>query len=120
VLGVGIDIVEVERIHRAVERWGDRFLRRVLTEEELADCHRTGHFLQSVAARFAAKEAFVKAIPGDQARKLPWHEFAVVRSAAGRPLPELGERARRLVGAHRVYVSLTHSEAYAAAVVVIE
>ncbi|MDZ7372475.1 MAG: holo-ACP synthase [candidate division KSB1 bacterium] len=119
-LGVGIDIVEVERIRRAVERWGDRFLQRILTEEELRDCRARGQFYHSVAARFAAKEAFVKAIPGDTARSLPWHEFAVRSVASGRPLPELGERARRLVGHHRVYLSLTHAEAYAAAVVIIE
>jgi len=119
-LGVGIDVVEVGRIRSAAERWGDRFLRRILTDQELEDCRNRGHFYQSVAARFAAKEAFAKAIPGDAARRLGWHQFAVKNASSGRPLPELGEKARHLVGAHRVYVSLTHTREYAAAVVVIE
>ena len=119
-LGVGIDVIEVERIARAVARWGDRFLNRILTAEELEVCRRRGHFDQSVAARFAAKEAFFKAIPGAGARALTWRDFSVLVTQEGRPIPVVSERARRLIGDHRVLVSLSHTERVATAVVVLD
>lgn len=117
-LGVGIDIVEVARIRKAIERWGERFLSRILTEGEVQDCRQRGHFFSSVAARFAAKEAFAKAVPGGH--QLGWHQFSVRNAGTGRPIPHLGEKARKLVGDRRVHVSLSHTDQYATAVVIIE
>ena len=122
----GIDIVEIDRISHAITRWGDKFLRRVFTERELADAAgRTS----SLAARFAAKEAAAKAlgvgVRGLGARRkavdrrpVGWHEIEVVRTASGRPRLQLygraAERARAL-GWHSTALSMSHARSAAVA-----
>ena len=112
-LSVGIDIIEIDRIRRAVDRWGWRFLERVYTLEEI-ELFATRP--ASLAARFAAKEAVMKALGG----KMGWREIEVLRGPRGEPVLRLYGRALRRAqekGA-RLTVSLSHSREYAIASVV--
>jgi len=122
IVGVGIDLVEVSRFRRAVERWGERFFGKVFTPEELAEARRRGDFVASLAARFAAKEAAYKAAREQAGRALPLRAF-VVRGREGRP-PQIslapGSSPRRRLGRHRWWCSLTHGGGHACAVVVLE
>jgi len=114
---VGVDIVELARIERAVQRYGDRFLRRVYTEAELAYCRGDAARL---AARWAAKEAISKAL-GTGWRGIEWKELEVVRQPSGQPAVALHGRAKAIaaeLGLARWALSLSHSGEYAVALVV--
>lgn len=112
-LSVGIDIIEIERIRRAVDRWGWRFLERVYTLEEI---ELFAAFPASLAARFAAKEAVMKALGG----RMGWREIEVLRGPRGEPVLRLHGRALRRAQelGTRLTVSLSHSREYAIASVV--
>ena len=116
-LAVGVDVIEIERVRCVLQRHPQRFLQRVYTPEEVAVCRGRVHEL---AARFAAKEAAMKAL-GTGARGLAWREIEVLPNRRGKPLLYLhgraGERAET-IGLHAVDVSLTHSDVYALAIVV--
>jgi len=117
VLTVGVDLIELERIARVVERWGDRFLRRIYTEQELSYCR--GRIPQ-LAARFAAKEAVMKAL-GTGIRGVGWREVEVVRPRGRAPTIALHGRAElraQRLGIKQIVISLSHSRNYAIASVV--
>ena len=116
-IAVGVDVIEIDRVALAVERWGRRFLERVYTQDELAYCRGRPDRL---AARFAAKEAVMKAL-GTGTRGVGWREVEVVRKPGGQPTIVLHERASRRaasLGIESLSVSLSHSRAYAVASVV--
>jgi holo-[acyl-carrier protein] synthase len=123
ILGTGVDIIEVERIRAAVERFGERFLNRILRPEEIAYCrsHRDpGPFL---AARFAAKEAVSKAFGTGIGAELGWLDIEVRRRDSGEPFVVLHDRGQQLFaarGASRIHLTLSHTGNYAAAVVMLE
>ena len=104
---VGIDIVDVARISRLRERYGERFLDKVFTDEERLFAARKRRSDESLAARFAAKEAFMKT----QGRRLPWKDIEVISGERGKPF--ILFKGTRFEG-----VSLSHERAYAVAVVV--
>ncbi len=113
VVGIGTDVVRVERVARAIghpER-GGRFLARVFTEGERRDCEARGRAAEGFAARFAAKEAVMKALGASGPWGFAWGEIEVVRVASGAPQVRLSggaaERARRL-GVGRLHVSISH------------
>jgi holo-[acyl-carrier protein] synthase len=116
-LRVGIDLVQAATVAEAIAEHGERYLRRVYTEAELTQC---GGDPLRLAARFAAKEAAMKVLrPGDAA--VPWPSIEVVRDAEGVPVLTLHGPAAELASAAGLVafaVSLTHEDAYAAAVVV--
>jgi holo-[acyl-carrier protein] synthase len=127
----GIDLVEVERVRGAVERWGERFLRRVFTAQELADCAAPGPHprYESLAARWAAKEATAKALgiglTGLGAEAIPseypraaLHDIEVVRAPDGRPTLHLHGALAPRIDTLDVSLSLSHTAAYAVASVV--
>jgi holo-[acyl-carrier protein] synthase len=123
ILGVGIDVVEVERIDRAVRRHGERFLRRIFTESEVGRSMGVKNSAQHLAARFAAKEAAVKALGTGASGEVRFRQVEVTNDASGRPGLSLAGGAARVaeaLGARRLHVSLTHTASYAAAVVVLE
>ncbi len=123
IVGVGIDLVETARMARVVEEHGDRLLERVFTPSERADCAARVDRVQALAARFAAKEACLKALGTGWARGLSFRQVEVVRDEAGRPSLHLaGPAAGRAqeMGVRRIHVSLTHQKGAAAAVVVLE
>ena len=114
---VGVDVVEIERVEAALGRFGARFLRRVYTAEEAAFCRGRVHEL---AARFAAKEAVMKAL-GTGARGLAWSEIEVLPNHRGKPLVYLHGRAKaraERIGLAGLDVSMSHSREYAVAFVV--
>ena len=124
VIGIGTDVIEIERVKRSIERFGEAFLRRVYTVEEVAYCQgKKKNAAESFAARFAAKEAAAKALGTGISRGVSWTEFAVGREAGGRPMLRLLGRAGALaaeLGVVRVSLSLTHGREVAMAVVVLE
>ncbi len=116
-MSVGVDIVEIERIRRAIERWGARFLAHVYTPDEVALCR--GH-VPELAGRFAAKEAVSKAL-GTGLVGIAWHEMEVRCDPLGKPHVRLYGRAAaraQALGFAEFAVSISHSREYAVAMVV--
>jgi holo-[acyl-carrier protein] synthase len=123
IVGLGIDIVEVARLAAALGRHGDRFVDRVFTDREQAECGARGDRILALAARFAAKEACLKALGTGWAEGLGFRDVEVVREGNQPPRLVLhGEAARRAgaLGVMRSHVSLTHQPGTAAAVVILE
>jgi holo-[acyl-carrier protein] synthase len=123
ILGMGTDLIEVDRIRQTVERYGDKFLHRVYTETELAYAMSKRNYAERLAGRFAVKEAGMKAIGTGWRRGVTWKDFEVVNEPSGRPTLRLtgtaGQIARTL-RAKRISVSITHIAEIAMAVVVLE
>src|SRR5436853_1795680 len=123
ILGVGIDIIEVGRIQSSYERFGERFLNRILHPNEIAYClsHKEpGPFL---AARFAAKEAISKAFGTGIGAQLGWHDMEVGRKESGEPFVILHGGGKKLIearGAKHLLISLSHTAAHATAVAILE
>jgi holo-[acyl-carrier protein] synthase len=111
---IGTDIIEIERIHQTIERFGDRFLNRVYTKDELRIY---GHHAHSLAASFASKEAVMKLL-GTGNRGVAWREIETLYHPSGKPLIRLNGRAKKeadKLGIKEIDVSLSHSRAYATA-----
>jgi len=123
IVGIGVDMVSVERIRTTLERHGKRARRRLFTPLELADCDERGDPGECLAARFAAKEAAFKALGTGQGPGMRWTDVEVVTGKSGRPRLELSaetaERARE-VGVSRAHLTLSHEAGLACAVVVME
>ncbi len=123
IIGSGIDLVEIGRIQKSVERYGKRFLDRVYTEAEQAYCLRKKKAAESLAARFAAKEAGAKALGTGISFGVNWLEIEVIREASGRPTLRFHGRAAEIaarLGAVRAALSITHTAELAMASVVLE
>jgi len=123
VIGLGTDLIEIERIEHSVARFGQRFLERVFTPGEIAYCHAKKGSAESFAARFAAKEAGAKALGTGISRGVSWKEFEVKRKPGQRPELHLSGRAAEIareLGVKRISLSLTHSRQMSMAVVVAE
>jgi len=123
ILGIGTDLAEVERIHKSVERFGERFLARIYTAQERAYAMRKANWAESLAARFAAKEAGMKAIGTGLSRGVSWQHLEVANEPSGRPTIRLYGAAfavAQAMGVKRISVSLTHTKATAFAVVILE
>ena len=123
VLGIGTDLTEIARIESSVARFGDRFLQRVFTADEIRFCLRKKSSGESFAARFAAKEAGAKALGTGISRGVSWREFEVRRQPGQRPTLHLSGRAAELansLGVANISLSLTHSRDLAMAVVIME
>ena len=123
VLGVGTDLIEIARIEKSVARFGDHFLDRVFTSGEIAYCRQKKHAAESLAARFAAKEAGAKALGTGISRGITWKEIEVRRNPGERPTLHLSGRAAeraKQMGVNRLSLSLSHSRDVAFAVVIAE
>ncbi len=123
IYGVGIDLVRIERIRQSIERWGERFERRVFTPTESEVCSARRNRAACLAMRFAAKEAFVKALGIGMRAPVLWVDVEVRNNALGRPEIFLSERALRhceALGIRSWHLSLTDDGDYGAAVVVLE
>lgn len=120
--GVGTDIVEVARIRRSIEK-NIGFRTLVFAEEEIDYCSQQGRKYQSYAARFAAKEAFFKALGTGWRGNMAFHEVVVVNDAQGKPSLQLKGETRKYLevqGAYILHISISHTAAYATATVIIE
>lgn len=123
ILGVGIDIIEVARIVASYEKFGDRFLNRILHPAEIAYCltHKTP--APFFAARFAAKEAISKAFGTGIGAQLGWHDMEVGRKKSGEPFVVLhgnGEKLLKDRNGRIVLISLSHTQVHATAVAILE
>ncbi len=123
IVGTGIDIVEVPRVAAAVERFGERFLQRVFTADEILYCRSKANAAERLAARFAAKEAALKALGTGWRGGIAWRDVEVQRAPGGRPTlafhGKAAEFAARL-GATHASLSLSHTEEHAIATVILE
>src|SRR5229473_3365120 len=123
IVGTGIDIAEVPRIRHAIERFGDRFLQRIFTAGEIRYCDSKANRIERYAARFAAKEAAMKALGTGWNYGVRWRDIEVTRRPGSRPTivfhGKAAEFATRL-GARNVALSLTHTTDQALAQVILE
>jgi len=123
IVGTGIDIAEVPRIAASIERFGNRFLQRIFTEGEIRYCESKANRVERYAARFAAKEAAMKAIGTGWSHGVAWRDIEVCREPGGRPTltfhGEAAEFAAKL-GISHVALSLTHTAEHAIAQVILE
>jgi holo-[acyl-carrier protein] synthase len=123
IVGVGADVVEIGRVALALERWGDRFVERILTPEERVRYAGTRQKASHLAKRFAAKEAFSKAIGTGIRAPFRWHSVSVGRDGRGKPgLVPCPDMARHLagIGVTASHLSLTDDAGLALAFVVLE
>lgn len=120
VYAIGTDIVDLERFADAVNRWGDHFINRILTPEEIAYCRGKASGMESMAARFAAKEAFIKCLSEEEYRDFRWHHVRVTNAANGRPGFILSGALAETFSNHQILLTLSHSRLSAVAVVVIQ
>src|SRR6476620_9835512 len=123
IVGTGVDIAEVARIRAAMERFGERFLKRVFTPEEVRYCLGKTNTAERLAARFAAKEAGMKAIGTGLRFGITWHDVEVVRLPGQRPILKFSGKAAEFatrLGCKRTHLSLSHTADQAIAHVILE
>jgi holo-[acyl-carrier protein] synthase len=123
ILGSGIDIVSIERIEKMMGRWGDQFLGRVYTEREISRCQRQARPPECFAIRFAAKEAFLKAIGTGLRYGIQWTDIEVENDPGGKPLLSLHRRAKEILQTRpikKIFLTLSHDRPFAVAHVLLE
>ncbi len=123
IYGIGFDLVKVSRIEEALKRWGERFHKKVFTPGEVRYCLRKRNPSPNFAARFAAKEGFVKALGIGIRRGVHWRDVEVQRGPLGKPVLEIYGRAAEICrkeGIEGIFLSLTHDGEYSGAMVVLE
>ena len=123
VLGIGTDMIEIERVRASIARYGERFLRRIFTTGEIGYCLRKKNSAESFASRFAAKEAGAKALGTGISRGVSWQEIEVRREDGERPTLHFSGRAADRAaarGVERVELSLTHTRTLAMAMVLVQ
>ncbi|WP_321474003.1 holo-[acyl-carrier-protein] synthase [uncultured Paludibaculum sp.] len=123
IVGTGIDLAEVDRIKASIERYGDRFLNRVYTERERAYVARKANKYERYAARFAAKEAGMKAIGTGWRHGITWQDFEVTNLPSGRPTISFHGVAKEIaekLGVKHAHLSLTHTAQYGQAFLILE
>lgn len=121
IYGIGIDLVKIERMKTAAERWGRKFLERIFTENEIAYCYDRKEPFLSLSVRFAAKEAFIKAIGSEVF--IPLTDIEIVNSENGRPLIKGSGRLKEFFKEKSIkycHLSLSHEKEFGVALVVLE
>jgi holo-[acyl-carrier protein] synthase len=121
IIGLGLDVADIDRIANAIERYGDRFLRRIFTDGEVAYCLRRRVSAVHFAGRFAAKEAAMKALGTGHTQQVLWRDVEVIRHAGPPQLQFHGGAARRYaaMGAQSSLLTITHSDTIALAEVLL-
>jgi len=123
IAGIGVDIVEVARIQALLDRYGERFLRRVYTEAETAYAMRVANRAERLAGRFAVKEAVMKALGTGKSQGILWRDVETVRGRFGKPEVRLHGQAvkwAKMRGSTAVHASITHDGGKALAFVILE
>lgn len=118
--GIGIDVVEIPRMERAISTWGNAFLNKVFTSREITYAHSRKDPTPHIAARFAVKEAVAKALSTGWSGSFRWKDVEVENSPSGKPSVLLYGKVRELLEGSRVLVSISHSEHVVVAFAVIE
>ncbi len=120
VFGIGIDIIEIERIAKSVERFGDRFLNKIFTQRELDYSLAKANKNQHLAARFAAKEAIAKALATGWSKGFRWKDIDIYNEKSGLPKVELKGNLKNFLGDNKLLqISMSHSENYVTCVAII-
>jgi holo-[acyl-carrier protein] synthase len=122
VKGIGMDIIEVDRIRTVIEKWSDRFFNRIYTDLEIEYCKRKRDYVRSFAARFAAKEATMKALGTGRSYGVRWKDIEVYNAPSGKPMLNFYGRAKEVLeelGAGSAMITLSHSRDYALSQVLI-
>lgn len=117
-IGVGNDIIEIERIRDTLSRFGERILNRLLTPREKQYCLSMGDPAIRFAGRFAAKEAIAKALGCGFSKQLGWQDIEIINNEAGQPEVTLSPEANSRLGSPRVLLSISHCRQYATAVAI--
>jgi holo-[acyl-carrier protein] synthase len=123
IVGIGVDLCEVDRIEAAISRHGERFLQRIYTDAERAYCDSKPNRMERFAGRFAAKEAAMKAIGTGWRRGVAWRDFEVSRAPSGQPIilfHGIAQQIAEQLGVRRALVSITHVRSMAMAEVLLE
>ncbi len=121
-IGLGIDIINIKRVKKIIDRWGEKYLKRVFTEREINYCLSQPYPEQHFAVRFSAKEAVFKAL-GTGRRNINWREIEIINDSLGKPQVFFRDKAENMTRERyikKVHISLSHEEEYAVAQVVIE
>jgi holo-[acyl-carrier protein] synthase len=122
IIGTGIDIVQNKRIENLINKYGNHFLKKIYTETEIEYCHSKKRFVSSFAARFAAKEAVLKAL-GTGMRNNSWQEIEVVNNELGKPEILLNKKAAKRAEKLKVssiFISISHEKEYSIAQIIME
>ena len=109
ILGTGIDIIEIDRVQKAIDRWGEDFLRHIFNEEEIEYAKKRKFPTQHYAARFAAKEAVYKAFGNNTS--LSWKDMTILNDENGKPYCRLNDSAFK----NKITISISHTKDYAVA-----
>ena len=123
IAGIGVDIVDISRIKALMDRYGERFLRRVFTDAEVAYAMRGANGAERLAGRFAGKEAMMKALGTGKSQGILWHDVETVRGGFGKPVVHLHGQAVKWAkwrNGGAVHVSITHDGGKAVAFVILE
>ncbi len=114
--GIGVDIVEIERFKKIIEKYGEKFIKRVFHEKEIS----SSHSINTLAGKFAGKEAIMKML-GTGWRGIKWREIKILKSSHGKPYVELEGNAKKIcedLGIKRIQVSISHVRTLACAFVI--
>jgi holo-[acyl-carrier protein] synthase len=117
--GIGVDIIEIQRIQSSIEKFGDTFLRKIFTDTEIAYCRSRKNPAQHFAARFAAKEAVSKALATGWSGEFEWKNVEVMNELSGKPSVILHGITAQALEKSTVFLSLSHSDASVVAFAVI-
>jgi holo-[acyl-carrier protein] synthase len=123
IYGIGIDLVNIPRLETVIQKWGDRFVKRIFTDQEAEFCFKRAYPPSALALRFAAKEAFSKAIGLGMRKGIRWRDIEVFHYPGGRPGLKLQGRASEICSEKhitRFHLSLSDEGRYGTAVVVLE
>jgi len=121
ILSIGNDIIEVARIQSAIERRGEPFLKKILTENELLYCRQFTPPYMRVAGRFAAKEAVSKALGTGIGGEISWHDIEILNEPSGKPGVILSKRAKEMIGeSAEIILSISHCKEYAMATALLQ
>ena len=115
VKGIGTDIIEIARIRNTIDRYKDRFYKKILTEQELSYCLQFGDPAIPVAGRFAAKEAVAKALGQGIGQSLAWLDIEILNKASGQPAVSLSSRSSALFHSSILLITISHCKHYATA-----
>jgi len=118
--GIGVDIIEIERIRDSIQDQGERFLEKVFTPQEIAYCSAKYNSAQHYAARFAAKEAVSKALSTGWAGEFRWKDVELTNDPSGQPHMTLHGPLREKLAGTSVFVSMSHSHSHVVAMVVLD
>lgn len=113
---LGVDIIETKRIKKAIQKWGNRFKKRVFSTSEVSYCDEKSFPEIFFAGRFCAKEAAMKALGTGLSQGVVWKDFEVIKTRSGKPELKISDKIQKRIGKGKIIISLSHTHDYAIAV----